>query len=460
MTTIRILSKMIANTNNNLIYNIEAAIIYNILSYPTYRKEIFDLCKEIDFTSQSRYLFVELHKAYANDIIDTIDFKQPFMTDWHEIIKQANGKRWPLVKIDFFDRSLRRHGKNKAEMLTMWFSDPTTPIADIQRATKELIEIVNDSRVYKQPLKSIKHILNSSFDQMERKMNGDFEFVKWGIELLDTECPAEAQDFNIIAARAGIGKTVVAMNCLLNASLHHPVAYWCGEMSDPVIGNRLLSILTGVLHERIRDPQKFQPGELQRIIEAVKDAQNRNIWVSTNVGDTVEDIRQWIKQLVEYKGVKHVFIDYIQRIRATNSKMPRRDQVQHMSNELKNIAAEFNITITALAQLNRECSGERPKVNHLAECGFLEQDASTVVLVDRIRNGETLKNRNYKYRVPGTTRMDSCTIEQLKDTMIFLIAKSRHAAEWTLYADCDLSTFTIGGRKQFEGDFAKRNNYR
>lgn len=451
------LLKMMNNTFENQEYDIEAAIIFNIINFPAYRKQIFEQCSSVEFSQTAQPVFEQLEKAYFDDIIDTMSFKTKFLNDWSEKLKEGQGKCWPEVKTDFFDRAMRRKGQWETQILQQMFQDPTIPVNEIQERTKLIFELVHDARVYKQPIKSIKHVMAETVNQLQRIMNDDFELIKWGIDLLDLECQTEAQDLNIIAARPGIGKTVVAHNCLIGASNHHPVGYWCGEMSNPVIGMRLLSILTGILHSEIRQPKKLSKQQLQMLFEAVEQASKRNIYVSTNVGDTVEDIGLWAKQLVEYHGVKHLFIDYIQRIKPTNPKVFRRDQVQHMSNSLKNLAAELNITITALAQLNRESVGEKPKISHLAECSHLEQDASTIILIDRIEQGEQMGKRNYKYRVPGSNRLENCTLEDLKNTMIMIISKSRHAQRRTLYFDCDLSTFTIHGQKKFTGDFAKRN---
>jgi len=354
-------------------FDIEAAIMFNLVHFPNHRSEIFSLCQSIDFNQDARSVFELLQKAYNDDVIDTLAFKSEFLSDWGEKLKEANGRCWPEAKNAFFDRSMRKKAQWETQILQQMILDPSTPVVDIQERTKKLTEIVNDSRVYKQPIKSIKHVMNETMDQINRIRNDDFEFIKWGIDLLDFECQAEAQDLNIIAARPGIGKTVVAHNCIIGASNHHPVAYWCGEMSNPVIGMRLLSILTGILHSEIRQPKGLTTDQLETIYEAIKQASERNIYISTNVGDTVEEIGIWAKQLVEHHGVKHLFIDYIQRIKATNSKVFRRDQVQHMSNSLKNLAAELNITITALAQLNRESVGERPQISHLAECSHLNK---------------------------------------------------------------------------------------
>lgn len=441
---------------NDQEYNTEAAVLFNILNFKMYRQEILEQCDEVDFTSPARPLFVSLCKAYNNDIIDNQDFKTQFFNDHNEFLSMSKSKAWPQVKTDFFDRSIRRLGKQKAQILLMMFEEPDIPMKDIKSIATDLNEIVNDSRMIKRPIKKLKHILNQSIDHMQRIINDDFKFIKWGIDLLDEECQAEAQDLNIIAARPGIGKTIVAHNCIIGASDYHPVAYWCGEMSDPVIGLRLLSILTGILHEDIRKPKRLTTQQLQVIYDAVKTAINRNIYISTNTGDTVEDIGSWMKQLVEYHGVKHVFIDYMQRIRPSNSKAIRRDQVLHMSNRLKDYAAELNITVTALAQLNRECVGIEPQISHLAECSHIEQDASTIVLLDRIKIGENMGKRNYKYRVPGSNRLEDCNGSDLLDSMIFSVAKSRHGAERLIYAECDLETLKIGGRTRFTGDFSKR----
>ncbi len=442
---------------NDQDYNIEAVVIFNILNFKMYRKEIFEQCDEIDFTSKARPLFISLCKAYSDDIIDAKDFKTQFLNAHDNFLSMSKAKAWPQVKTDFFDRSIRRLGLQKTRILMMMFEEPDIPMKDIKSMANDLNEIVNDSRMIKRPIKTIKHILAQSIDHIEKILNDDFEFIKWGIDLLDEECQAEAQDLNIIAARPGIGKTIVAHNCIIGASDYHPVAYWCGEMSDPVIGMRLLSILTGILHQNIRKPKRLTALELKAIYNAVKAAIDRKIYISTNTGDTVEDIGAWMKQLVEYHGVKHVFIDYLQRIRPSNSKAFRRDQVLHMSNQLKNYAAELNITVTALAQLNRECVGIEPQISHLAECSHLEQDASTIVLLDRIKPGENMGKRDYKYRVPGSNRLENCNGQDLLDSMIFSVAKSRHGAERLIYANCDLETMKIGGRTKFTGDFTKRN---
>jgi len=245
--------KMMNSIDENQEYDIEAAIMFNLVHFPNHRSEIFNLCQSIDFNQGARSIFEQLHKAYTDDIIDTMDFKTQFLNDWGVKLAESKGKCWPEVKHDFFDRAMRRKAQFETQILQQMISDPSYPISEIQDHTKSLFEIVHDSRVYKQPVKSIKHVMNETMNRMQRIINDEFEFIKWGIDILDFECQTEAQDLNIIAARPGIGKTVIAHNCIIGASNHHPVAYWCGEMSNPVIGMRLLSILTGILHSDIRN---------------------------------------------------------------------------------------------------------------------------------------------------------------------------------------------------------------
>lgn len=447
--------------HNTDFYDMEAAIISSILNSPVQRKEIFSLCKETDFTATSRSLFVQLEQAHNKETLDTQLFKTKFMHDNMTFIQSGKQQTWHRVKIEFFDAAMRRNAKMVLQTLGCALNDSTATLGEFQKWVKDLVEVVNDTRVSKQDVKTIKHCLNDAIERMEKQIKDEYEYTKWGIPLLDKYCMSEPQDFNIIAARPGIGKTIIAMNCILGAVKHHPVGYWCGEMSSPVIGLRLLSILTNVDHSLLREPKKLSQTDFVAIKKAIEFASKEKIYISTSPRSTVEDIRQWVKQLVEYHDVKQVFIDYIQRLTPSNTKVSRRDQVQHMSNELKNIASEFNITVTALAQLNRDSSGERPKIKHLAECSHLEQDASTIILVDRVKHGEDVNKRNYYYRVPGFDKLEKCTNEQLDpNTMILSIAKSRHANEKTLYADCDLSTFQILGETKFEGYYEKQNNNR
>jgi replicative DNA helicase len=103
-----------------------------------------------------------------------------------------------------------------------------------------------------------------------------------------------------------------------------------------------------------------------------------------------------------------VVVDYLQRVRATRAKRSdtREREVAEISERLKALALNLRIPVIACAQLNRGSVSENraPSLSDLRESGSIEQDADTVTVIDRRREGEDgwstdghlriLKNRN------------------------------------------------------------------
>jgi replicative DNA helicase len=86
------------------------------------------------------------------------------------------------------------------------------------------------------------------------------------------------------------------------------------------------------------------------------------------------------------RGLKAVFVDYLQLIDADNRRDSRQEQVATISRRLKHLARELQIPVIALAQVNRsseERQDHRPRLADLRESGSIEQDADTVMMLHR-----------------------------------------------------------------------------
>ena len=94
-------------------------------------------------------------------------------------------------------------------------------------------------------------------------------------------------------------------------------------------------------------------------------------------------------KLVREKGVKIIFIDYLQLMHFSGKRFnTRQEEIQEISKNLKAFAKKLCIPIVVLAQLNRESAkrqGEdkRPLPSDLRESGAIEQDADIVMLLHR-----------------------------------------------------------------------------
>ena len=227
-------------------------------------------------------------------------------------------------------------------------------------------------------------------------------------------------------------------------------------MNAKILGKRLLSQHSNISLTKIRKQNEidvFEFGQLEKSMNQLK-SMDKNLFISNGEnkrGDTVEDLIMWIKRMYEYEGIKSVYLDYLQRIRATYPRSKRDEQVRHIAYELKQTAEELGIHICALAQLNRSAADVQPLISHLGESSFIEQEASIVLLLDRLDYGTNASKKHYTARVEGSdnTSKQVLTGEQLQDKMIITMGKNRNGKKERIYLDINMNTLKLGEISKF-----------
>ena len=198
-------------------------------------------------------------------------------------------------------------------------------------------------------------------------------------------------DLVIIAARPAMGKTAFALSTAKSICIDQniPAAVFSLEMSAVQLTKRLISnvceipgnaLLTGQLH---RDGWDRFDKNVQRLLDAP-------LYIDDTASLTVGAFWAKAKRLVREKGVKIIFIDYLQLMHADGKRFgTRQEEVADISRSLKKIAKELNIPIVALSQLNRApearegAENKRPKLADPRESGAIEQDADVVIFLHR-----------------------------------------------------------------------------
>ena len=185
----------------------------------------------------------------------------------------------------------------------------------------------------------------------------------------------------IIAARPSMGKTAMAINLALNASIqNHPVAFFSLEMARDKIAGRVMSYASGYSNIQLRNAEV----DYETVVNKSLEVSPLQIWIDDTAGITLFELRSKIKRLVVRNGIRMAVIDYLQLMRGEGKN--REEEVSGISRGLKRIAKEFGIPIIALAQLNRkveERHEKRPMLSDLRESGSIEQDADVVWLLWR-----------------------------------------------------------------------------
>lgn len=193
-------------------------------------------------------------------------------------------------------------------------------------------------------------------------------------------------DVYVVAARPGVGKTVIAAQMATALADHGAVAFSSLEMSAAELVQRLISEralvnVRNLKHSRLTDRDL-------ELIGSKRDALMKlNIAIDDRASVGPSDVRAFVRALSKRHQVSGVVVDYLQLMTSrSNQKTNREQQISEFSRQMKIIAKQFEVPVILLSQLNREVEKRpngRPILADLRESGSIEQDASVVMMLRR-----------------------------------------------------------------------------
>ena len=196
-------------------------------------------------------------------------------------------------------------------------------------------------------------------------------------------------EFIILAARPGMGKTAIVLNIVVNVALatKKNVAVFNLEMNAEQLAMRMISSAGQIDGYKIRTG-KLEHSDWKRVNEAISQLAETNIKIDDTPGITIGEIRAKCRRLAATeKGLSLIVIDYLQLVSTTSKYAGNRQQeVAEISRALKTLALELKVPIIACAQLSRAVEGredKRPLMSDLRESGSIEQDADIVAFLYR-----------------------------------------------------------------------------
>lgn len=200
----------------------------------------------------------------------------------------------------------------------------------------------------------------------------------------------------IVGGRPGMGKSAfLAGEMMALADRGVPVFLQTLEMTGVQTFARLLSSRYGADAGGLirRDPTAVARG-LRTIADEHDELTRLPIYLDDTPA-TIETIIATARALKERKGLGAVFVDYLQIITPTDARIPREQQISHMSFMLRQAAKELDVPFVVAAQLNRESvgrKGAKPMLSDLRESGAIEQDATTILFPFRPDYAEGVTN--------------------------------------------------------------------
>lgn len=188
---------------------------------------------------------------------------------------------------------------------------------------------------------------------------------------------------SVLAARPRVGKTAVALHVAIeNAKRHNRTLVIELDMSERMIGKRLLAAESGVSYEKIRSGRFITENEWKLLANAEAALSTLDDWLmfdyeTHDLSKLAARVRREAR-----KGLDLVIVDHIGHISGGEGEK-RYLQLGDVSRRFIWLAKEANCGWLTLMQTGRDSEQREPYISDLRESGNLEQDARLVVMLDR-----------------------------------------------------------------------------
>lgn len=290
--------------------------------------------------------------------------------------------------------------------------DVASEIGNLGYATEERIDDIIDiaeQKLYnlsnnniQNDFISVRESLNKAFELIDHlsQHSGELRGIPTGFKSLDSKLNGfRESNLIIIAARPSVGKSAFMTNIAQYAAVKHKigVGIFSLEMSSDELVLRMLASQSGVDGFKLTSGQ-MKDDEMVKFGEAAGILDQAPIYIDDTPSITIMELRTKARRLQMDKGIKMIFVDYLQLMRgvSTRSSDTRAQEVSEISWGLKALAKELNIPVVALAQLNRGIetrADKKPVLSDLRESGSIEQDADVVMFLSR-EDGENRSDIN------------------------------------------------------------------
>lgn len=189
----------------------------------------------------------------------------------------------------------------------------------------------------------------------------------------------------IVAARPGVGKSVVALQMATALETQGFVGFFTLEMPKHEVIKRLIAQQTELSYALIDGGRKLPDYAEQRVAEWRAQYDGR-ILIDDRPGRSILDMRAQVRTWHRKYPMTGIVIDYAQLITGGERGQSRVDVVGEISRQAKLMAREFDLPVILLSQLNRKSedrADKMPAMSDLRESGSLEQDADVIILLHR-----------------------------------------------------------------------------
>ncbi|MFY9264435.1 MAG: replicative DNA helicase [Solirubrobacterales bacterium] len=310
----------------------------------------------------------ELEEAGGKEYVETLVERIPAI---------ANTRQYgQIVKENALLRNLLRASQEIQESISSREGDPKELL---ERAQQRVFEVAQDNQ--SGDFRSIGDILHDELEKLEKQSleGAALTGTPSGFRDID-ELTGGFQKGNliIVAARPSMGKSALVTNIAENAALDgFPVALFSLEMSQTELAQRFVASQAKIDGDALRKG-KVKKDRWPAVLKAAAQLSESPLWIDDSSDINILELRAKARRLHgkamaqnNGEGLGLVIVDYLQLLRANDSRESRVEQVAQISRGLKVLARELDIPVIAVSQLSRAVESRhppRPQLSDLREC--------------------------------------------------------------------------------------------
>jgi replicative DNA helicase len=252
---------------------------------------------------------------------------------------------------------------------------------DLQSFLIDISDDTGDSDI------SIDPYIDDVFEEIisnERDLSG----ISWGLKSLDRVTGGiEPGKSYVIGGLKKSGKTKFALNTTLNMiKAGVPVGWISLEMGKPYLLRWFLSHISRIPADKLKTGKNLTAAEKEKIEKAYKYlySQKNRLFIDDRAGLDINQITAVIRKFA-IKGVKVVFLDYLQRVNIkTNGNENRATSIQKIAVGLADAAKKYKVGLVYLSQLNNGAEGRIAHIGDLKESGGIGESVDCAIILNNL----------------------------------------------------------------------------
>ncbi|TWT88010.1 replicative DNA helicase [Neorhodopirellula pilleata] len=264
--------------------------------------------------------------------------------------------------------------------------DTADDIAESMRAATLSIDAGSSDN----EIQTIAEIVTGSIDRAERVAAGDKTAagIPTSVPVIDRATGGVFPGLTVIAARPSMGKTALGYQILGSAARAGIPAFFISlEMTNQQIGDRTIAADTGT-NSMILRSGKLDAERLSSLRAYVDDDLTGvplHVW-RPKQPQTIERIAAMTRLHVAKHHSRIIAIDHLLKIKPTDNRDIRHEQIAHIVCAAKNLATELDLPVLLLTQAKRKdgrAADQSPTVDELYGSSMIEAEADDVWLIHR-----------------------------------------------------------------------------